>query len=106
MHYYGYKYIFGGMKMGIDRNLVYVFGLDSNYDIVQSICFQKEQASNLTMIHEAAMLRMKNPKVEYVYSIRNSFDLYDACCCARRTHSMEDRIVLKVLLDQCGICIA
>ena len=92
--------------MGIDRNLVYMFGLDRDYDVQRSICFPKKQASNLTMIYEAAKLRKDYPQIEYVYSIENSFDLYEARRCARQTHSMEDRVILKVLLEQGGICIA
>lgn len=89
----------------MENLLVFMYGLDRNYGVVCSHCLRKQQASNLTMMYEAAKLRRDHPQIEGVYAIKDCEDMRDAYKDARRTDSMEDKVIFKVLLETVGYCL-
>jgi hypothetical protein len=83
-----------------------VFGLNAEYGIVCSRRYYGECLTDRRLVHEANWLRHNNGRIDKIYAIEESEDVYDAYKASCRSHTMEDRIVFKVLLEQQGLCLA
>lgn len=82
-----------------------VFGLDAEYGVVCSRRFYGESLRDPRLLHEANWLRNNNCRINKIYSAKETEDVYDAYKASCRSHTMEDRIVFKVLLEQKGLCL-
>lgn len=85
---------------------VWVYGLNDRYSVVCSRRINGVCMSDPRLHHEAVWLKMNNPRIDKIYAATNDDDVCDAYLASRRSRTIEDRIVFKILLEEVGVCLA